>query len=268
LGLQLSTSMKVKADFKNSKNVIGKITGNKYPDEYIIYSAHWDHFGIGKPDATGDNIYNGALDNASGTASLFEMARAFKQMKTKPERTILFIAVTGEEQGLLGSQYYAEHPLYPVAKTLANINIDEINNLGRTKDFEIIGSGQSDLEDYLLQEVKAKGRYIAPEAHPEAGSYFRSDHFNFAKVGIPALTTSSGNDDIKKGKAYGKAFHEEFNDKLYHQPKDEYDPKRWNLDGAMEDLELLFRVGRRIAFDKEWPKWKEGSEFRAKREGK
>jgi len=267
LGLQVSTSMKVKADFKNSKNVIGKITGSKFPDEYIIYSAHWDHFGIGKPDAKGDSIYNGALDNASGTASLLEMVRAFKQMKTKPERTILFIAVTGEEQGLLGSQYYAEHPLYPVAKTLANINIDVINNLGRTKDFEIIGSGQSDLEDYLLQEVKAKGRYIAPEGRPEAGEYFRSDHFNFAKVGVPALTTSSGTDHVEKGNAYGKAFHDEYTDHLYHQPSDEYDPKRWNLDGAMEDLELLFRVGRRIAFDKEWPKWKEGSEFRAKREG-
>lgn len=267
LGATLSTSMKVKADFKNSKNVIGKITGSKYPDEYIVYTAHWDHFGIGKPDAKGDSIYNGALDNASGTAALVEMARAFKSMKTKPERTIVFLAVTGEEQGLLGSLYYSEHPVYPVAKTLANINMDVINNMGKTKDFQIVGSGQSDLEDYLTEEAKKQGRYIAPEAHPEAGSYFRSDHFNFAKVGVPALTTESGVDDAVKGKQAGEAFHTYYNEHLYHQPADEYDPARWNMDGAMQDLKLLFRVGRRIAFAKEWPKWKEGSEFKAKRKG-
>ncbi|NCI46368.1 M28 family metallopeptidase [Sediminibacterium soli] len=261
----VSTSMKVKADFKNSKNVIGRITGSKYPDEYLIYTAHWDHFGIGKPDAMGDSIYNGALDNASGTAALLQMARAFKSMKTKPERTVVFLAVTGEEQGLLGSQYYSAYPVYPVEKTLANINIDVINNMGKTRDFQIVGSGQSDLEDYLAEEAKKQGRYIAPEAHPEAGSYFRSDHFNFAKAGVPALTTESGVDDAEKGKAAGEAFHAFYTDHLYHQPKDEYDPARWNLDGAMQDLELLFRVGRRIVFDREWPKWKEGSEFKAKR---
>ncbi len=268
LSARLRTSMNVKAEFRNSRNVIGKITGSKYPDEYIIYTAHWDHFGKGKPDAKGDSIYNGALDNASGTAALLEMARAFKSMKAKPERSILFLAVTGEEQGLLGSQYYAEHPLYPAAKTLANINIDVINNMGRTKDFQIIGSGQSDLEDYLAAEAKAKGRYIAAEAHPEAGEYFRSDHFNFAKVGVPALTTSAGVDDAIKGKASGESFHKAYNENLYHQPADEYDAARWNMDGAMEDLELLFRVGRKIAFDKEWPRWKDGSEFKAIREKK
>jgi Zn-dependent M28 family amino/carboxypeptidase len=162
--------MKVKSEFKNSKNVLGKITGSKHPDEYIVYSAHWDHFGVGKPDAKGDSIYNGALDNASGTAALLEMARAFKSMKTKPERSILFLAVTGEEQGLLGSQYYAEHPVYPAANTLANINIDVINNMGRARDIQIIGSGQSDLEDYLSEEAKAQGRYIAPEDIPKPGN--------------------------------------------------------------------------------------------------
>jgi Zn-dependent M28 family amino/carboxypeptidase len=265
LGARLSTSMQVKADFKNSKNVIAKITGSTYPDEYIIYTAHWDHFGIGKPDAKGDSIYNGALDNASGTAALLEMARAFQSMKTKPARTIVFLVVTGEEQGLLGSQYYAEHPVYPVAKTLANINIDVINNMGKTKELEIHGAGQSELEDYLANEAKAKGRYIAPDSHPEAGLYFRSDHFNFAKVGIPALTTSSGVEDVAKGKEEGERFMKFYNENLYHQPADQYDPSRWNMDGGMEDLELLFRVGRKIAFDKEWPKWKEGSEFKAKR---
>jgi Zn-dependent M28 family amino/carboxypeptidase len=267
LGAKLSTSMQVKADFKNSKNVIAKITGSTYPDEYIIYTAHWDHFGIGKPDAKGDSIYNGALDNASGTAALLEMARAFQSMKTKPARTIVFLAVTGEEQGLLGSQYYAEHPVYPVAKTLANINIDVINNMGKTKEIEIHGAGQSDLEDFLLAEAKAKGRYIAPDSHPEAGLYFRSDHFNFAKVGVPALTTASGVEDVAKGKDEGEKFRKFYNENLYHQPADQYDPARWNMDGGMEDLELLFRVGRKIAFDKEWPKWKDGSEFKAKRAG-
>lgn len=266
LGAKLSTSMRVAASFKNSRNVIGKITGTIHPDQYVIYSAHWDHFGVGKPDAKGDSIYNGALDNASGTAALLEMARAFMAMRSRPEKTIIFLAVTGEEQGLLGSQYYAEHPIYPVKKTLANINIDVINNMGRTKDFQIIGSGQSDLEDDLAAVAKAKGRYIAPEAHPEAGEYFRSDHFNFAKVGIPALTTASGVDDVNKGKLAGEQFHKFYNEHLYHQPSDEYDAKRWNMDGAMEDLELLFRVGRKIAFEKNWPKWKETSEFKAIRD--
>jgi Zn-dependent M28 family amino/carboxypeptidase len=265
LGLTATTSMTVKADFKNSKNVIGKITGSKYADQYIIYTAHWDHFGIGKPDAKGDSIYNGALDNASGTAALLQMARAYAAMKIKPERSILFLAVTGEEQGLLGSQYYAEHPIYPNEKTLANINIDVINNMGRTKDFQIIGSGQSDLEDYLAEEAQKQGRYIGPEAHPEAGEYFRSDHFNFAKVGVPALTTGAGVDDAVKGKDAGEAFHHFYNENLYHQPADQYDAERWNMDGAMEDLELLFRVGRRIAFAGAGPKWKDGSEFKAKR---
>ena len=265
LGLKLSTSMKVKALFNVSKNVIGKITGSKRPDEYIIYTAHWDHFGVGKPDEKGDSIYNGALDNASGTASLLELARAFKSMKNKPERTILFLSVTAEEQGLLGSAFYTQHPVYPIEKTVANINIDGINNFGKTKDIEITGAGQSELEDYLKKEAESKGRYIAAETHPEAGHYFRSDHFNFAKVGVPALTTSSGTDDIEKGKEYGKRQGEEYTEKYYHRPSDEYDANRWNLDGGLEDIELLFQVGKRLASETSWPKWKEGSEFKALR---
>jgi Zn-dependent M28 family amino/carboxypeptidase len=265
LGLKVSTSMNVKSVFNTSKNVIGKITGSKRPDEYIIYTAHWDHFGIGKPDEKGDTIYNGAMDNASGTAALLELARAFKSLKKQPERTIIFLSVTGEEQGLLGSAYYAQHPLYPIGKTVANINVDGINTVGRTKDFSIIGAGQSELEDYLKKEVVSKGRYIAAESHPEAGYYFRSDHFNFAKVGVPALTTGSGIDLIGEGKEAGIKLRDEYTAKYYHRPADEYDAARWNLEGGIEDIELLFQVGKRLAFETTWPQWKEGSEFKALR---
>ena len=266
LGLKLSGTLESKAVFNLSHNVIAKITGSTNPNEYIIYTAHWDHFGISKPDEKGDSIYNGALDNGSGTASLLELARAFKSMKNKPERTVIFLAVTAEEQGLLGSAYYATHPVFPVEKTVANINIDGINNMGKAKDISISGGmGQSELEDYLEKEVKAKGRYIAPELHPEAGRYFRSDHFNFAKVGVPSLTTGGGIDNIEKGKEYGKKFQDEFTEKYYHKPADQYDPNRWSLDGGLEDIELLFQVGKRLAFENSWPKWKDGSEFKALR---
>jgi Zn-dependent M28 family amino/carboxypeptidase len=268
LNSQVSTSMRVKAVFNTSKNVIAKITGSTAPDEYVIYTAHWDHFGIGKPDAKGDSIYNGALDNASGTASLLEIARAFKQSGVKPARTIVFLSVTAEEQGLLGSAYYAQHPVYPAENTVADLNIDVINNLGKTKDISIAGAGQSELEDYLKTEVEKQGRYIAPESHPEAGHYFRSDHFNFAKAGIPALTTGSGIDDVARGKEAGQKFEDEYNDHLYHQPADEYDPKRWNLDGGVQDLQLLYLVGKRLANESTWPKWKEGSEFKVLRKSK
>ncbi|RYU96486.1 M28 family metallopeptidase [Emticicia agri] len=265
LGLKVSTSMKVKAVFNESKNVIGKITGTTHPKEYIIYTAHWDHFGIGKPDAKGDSIYNGALDNASGTAAILEVARAFKSMKNKPERSIVFLFVTGEEQGLLGSAYYAQNPVYPVDETVANLNIDVINNFGPTKDVSIAGEGQSELEDYLKQELEKKGRYIAPEAHPEAGHYFRSDHFSFAKVGVPALTTGSGIDAIPQGKEYGQKQQEAYNDSFYHQTTDQYDASTWKLEGGIEDTILLFQIGKRLAFETTWPQWKEGSEFKALR---
>lgn len=266
LNLKVSTSMKVKAVFNESKNVIGKITGTKRPNEYIIYTAHWDHFGIGKPDAKGDSIYNGALDNASGTAAILEVARAFKSMKNRPERSIVFLFVTGEEQGLLGSAYYGQNPVYPANETVANLNIDVINNFGPTKDVSIPGGeGQSELEDYLKKELEKKGRYIAPEAHPEAGHYFRSDHFSFAKVGIPALTIGGGIDAIPQGKAYGQKQQEIYNDNFYHQTTDQYDASTWKLAGGLEDTILLFQVGKKLAFEITWPAWKEGSEFKALR---
>jgi Zn-dependent M28 family amino/carboxypeptidase len=266
LNLKVKTSMRVKSQYNKSKNVIAKITGNKRPDEYIIYTAHWDHFGIGKPDETGDSIYNGAVDNASGTAAMLEIARAFKSLKNKPERTIIFLSVTGEEQGLLGSNYYVHHPIYPVKNTVANINMDGFKVNGKTKDVVIDGAGQSDLEDYLKKEAEGQGRYIAPETHPEAGYYFRSDHFNFAKVGIPALNVGGGIDLVEGGKETGIKLADEYNEKYYHHPSDEFDPVRWKLDGTMEDIQLFFLLGKRLAFETTWPKWKQGSEFKAIRE--
>lgn len=265
LNIRLSTTMKVKADYNKSYNVIGKITGTKYPDEVIIYTAHWDHLGIGKPDSTGDNIYNGALDNATGTAGLLELARAFKNMKTKPERTIVILSVTAEEQGLLGSAYYAQNPVYPTAKTLANINMDGLGRFTKTKDIIVVGQGQSDLEDYLKETVEKQGGYISYEPHPEAGYYYRSDHFNFAKAGIPSLYIETGIDVVGEGKEAGTKRDKAYTDHDYHRPSDEYDANTWTMEGGINDLKLLFQVGKRLAFQKTWPEWKEGSEFKALR---
>ncbi len=268
LGLKLSTTMSVKAEYNKSYNVIGKITGSKYPDETIIYTAHWDHLGIGKPDEKGDSIYNGALDNASATAGLLELARGFKSLKTAPERTIVILSVTAEEQGLWGSAYYAQNPVYPAAKTLANINMDGLNYYGKTKDITVVGQGQNELEDYLKEAAAKVDREISYEAHPEAGAYYRSDHFNFAKVGIPSLYTGSGKDIIGQEKGSGVKKEEEYTKEHYHRPSDQFDAKVWVLDGAIADLQLLFQVGKRLAFTNQWPIWKTGSEFKAIREKK
>ncbi len=266
LGIQLSTTMKVEALYDVSHNVLGKITGSKYPDETIIYSAHWDHLGIGTPDEKGDSIYNGALDNASGTAGLLEIARAFKHMNPAPERTILFLSVTAEEQGLWGSAYYAENPVIPPAKTVANINMDGLNWFGKTKDVVVIGQGQNELEDILLDETKKVGRIITFDAHPQAGSYYRSDHFNFAKVGVPALYMKYGTQVIGKDSAYGLSTTEAYTKNHYHRPSDETSLVTANLEGAIDDLGLLFKVGRRLSLEHTWPRWKAGSEFKALRE--
>jgi Zn-dependent M28 family amino/carboxypeptidase len=265
LGEKLSTRVKVKSVYNISRNVIAKITGSKRPDEYILYTAHWDHLGIGKPDAKGDSIYHGALDNASGSAALIEMARAFMNGKEKPERTILFLSVTGEEQGLLGSEYYAEHPIYPLSKTVANLNMDVIGPYEKSNDVVIYGYGQNELENYVADLAKGQGRYIAPEARPEAGSYFRSDHFSFAKAGVPALDMEGGIDIVGKGKDYGKKQMDEFVANHYHQPSDRYDPS-WTFDKGMQDMELLFMIGEKLASETSWPAWKPGSEFKAMRD--
>jgi Zn-dependent M28 family amino/carboxypeptidase len=266
LQLKVSTSMSVTATYNKSHNVIAKITGSSRPEEVIIYTAHWDHFGIGKPDKTGDSIYNGALDNATGTAGLIELGRAFHSLKTKPERTIVFLSVTAEEQGLLGSAYYAQNPVFPVKNTVANINIDGLNRFARTRDMVVFGEGQSELEDYLKEELAKDSGYISFDPHPEAGYYYRSDHFNFAKKGVPAIFVNYGNDMVGKGKEYGQQLEDKYTAENYHQPSDEFDPATWTCDGAMQDLKVFFRLGKRLAFSSTWPKWKEGSEFKAIRE--
>lgn len=261
LPLKITTGLSVTARYNQSHNVIAKIPGTKHADECIIYSAHWDHFGISKPDARGDSIYNGAVDNASGTAALLELAKGFKGLKTKPERTIIFLSVTAEEQGLWGSAYYAENPVFPKEKTVADINMDMFYPYGKTKDISVVGHGQSDLEDYLVAEAKKQGRYVEPESDPAKGMYFRSDHFNFAKVGIPALYVETGTDLIGKGKEAGKQMHDNYTATTYHKPNDEYNAS-WDVSGTVQDLQLLFAVGKRLAYGNEWPKWKPGSEFR------
>ncbi len=265
LQVSASASIEVEAKYNVSKNVVAKVTGKTRPDEYLIYSAHWDHFGIGKPDESGDSIYNGALDNASGTAALLALAKAYKT-DAQPERTVVFLAVTAEEQGLWGSAFYAQNPIYPIEKTVANINMDGINPYGKMRDVSIIGVGQSEMEDLLNAELEKLGRYSAPEPNPVAGYYFRSDHFNFAKVGIPALYFGTGIDHVDKGKEYGKQLQDDYTANYYHKPNEEYDPARWNLDGAVDDVQLLYNVGRSLANSDKWPSWKEGSEFKAIRD--
>jgi Zn-dependent M28 family amino/carboxypeptidase len=265
LGVNLSGAIAVEATYNVSQNVVAKVTGKNKPDEYLIYTAHWDHFGIGKPDETGDSIYNGALDNASGTAALLALAKAFATDQ-KPDRSVIFLAVTAEEQGLWGSAYYAQNPIYPKEKTVANINMDGINPYGKMKDVSIIGSGQSEMEDLLNAELEKLGRYSAPEPNPVAGYYFRSDHFNFAKIGIPALYFGTGIDHVEKGKEYGKQLQDEYVAVYYHKPSDEYDTSRWNLDGAVDDVQILYNVGKSLANSDKWPNWKAGSEFKAVRD--
>ncbi|MCR9017036.1 M28 family metallopeptidase [Aquiflexum gelatinilyticum] len=265
MNLTASTSLEVKAKYDVSKNVIAKITGSKYPDEYIIYTAHWDHLGIGAPDASGDSIYNGAWDNASGTAALLGMAKAFIE-DAKPERSVVFLTVTAEEQGLLGSAYYSQNPVFPKEKTVANINLDGMNPYGKMKDVALIGLGQSELEDILNVELEKKGRYSTPESIPSAGWYYRSDHFNFAKIGIPALYIGIGVDHVEKGKAYGKELESKYNSEVYHKPGDNYDPANWDYEAMLGDVQLLYEVGKKLSNSTAWPGWKEGSEFKAVRD--
>ena len=267
LNAGVSFSMDLQVKYDKSYNVIGTIRGTANPDEYIIYTAHWDHLGIGRKDASGDSIYNGALDNASGTAGLLEIAKAFKSLEQKPLRSVVFLAVTAEEQGLWGSAYYAGNPIYPKEKTVANINMDGINPYGKMKDVMIIGSGQSEMEDYLRREAALFDRDVIPDDESEKGYYFRSDHFNFARIGIPALYIKTGSDFIGRGKEYGNELKTTYTQKYYHQPSDELDTTRMNFEGGIDDLKLLFQVGKRLSFSDDWPEWKAGSEFKAIREG-
>ena len=250
----------------DSRNVVAKLEGSDatLKDEYVIYTAHWDHFGIGEK-VNGDSIYNGAADNASGTAGLLAMAKAYSVMKTAPKRSILFLSVTAEEQGLLGSQYYAVTPIYPLAKTLANINMDVLNTWGPTSDLTVIGLGNSDLDDYAAEAAIEQKRTLRPDAEPEKGFYYRSDHFNFAKQGVPAFDPEPGVEFVGKPAGYGKEKRDEYTAKDYHQPQDEIKPT-WDLSGAVLDLDLFLAIGYRVANASKFPEWKPGNEFRAARE--
>ncbi len=265
LSSKASVSMNVQSKYDVSKNVIAKITGKESPDEVVIYTAHWDHLGVGKPDENNDSIYNGALDNSSGMAALLTFAKGFKTEK-QPKRTVAFLMVTAEEQGLWGSAYYAENPIFPKEKTVANINIDGVNPYGKMKDVSLIGVGQSDLEDLLNEELAKVGRYSSPEPNPAVGYYYRSDHFNFAKIGIPALYIGTGVDHLEKGKEYGKSIQDDYTMKHYHKVSDEYRGDQWNWEGTLEDAQLLFEVGKKLVNRNVWPQWKEDSEFRSIRE--
>jgi Zn-dependent M28 family amino/carboxypeptidase len=249
-----------------SRNVIAKLEGSdpELRNEYLVYTAHWDHLGRDTTRA-GDQIFNGALDNASGTAALLELAKGFKALPTAPKRTVLFLAVTAEEQGLLGAKYYAANPLYPLDRTVANINIDGINQWGRTRDVVVVGYGNSTLDDILAEAAAEQGRVLAPDPESEKGFFYRSDHFEFAKKGVPALYTDSGTEFLDKPTGYGQSKREEYTANDYHKPSDEVKPD-WDLSGAVEDLALMFNVGYRVAQSPTWPEWKPGTEFKAIRE--
>lgn len=249
-----------------SQNVVAKLSGSDpaLTGEYLVYSAHWDHLGR-DPNRQGDQIFNGALDNATGTAALLELAKAFKAMPTAPKRTVVFLAVTAEEQGLLGAKYYAANPLYPLEKTLANINIDGINQWGSTRDIVVIGYGNSTLDDVLAEVAGARQRVLAPDPEPGKGYFFRSDHFEFAKMGVPALYTESGTEYIGKPEGYGQQKREEYVANDYHKPSDDIKAD-WDLSGGVEDVNLLFETGWRILQGPTWPEWKAGTEFKSIRE--
>jgi Zn-dependent M28 family amino/carboxypeptidase len=247
-----------------SQNVVGILPGSARPDETVIYTAHWDHLGIGEPDANGDRIYNGAIDNGTGLAHLIEQARAFAA-GPRPQRSVVFLAVTAEEKGLLGSEYYAANPLYPAAKTAGVINTDVLGVLGPARDFSIRGNQKFGLLDILVEEGARRGRRYSPDPRPEAGGFFRSDHFTLAKVGIPAMSFSPGQDLVNGGVARAQAWQANYTAKMYHQPDDEYSPD-WDFSGMVEDAELLHAVGERLANSSEWPNWSADSEFRAARD--
>jgi Zn-dependent M28 family amino/carboxypeptidase len=266
LGVHASATLKNKIQTIESRNVIGKLTGSdsKLKNEYIVYTAHWDHLGI-VPDANGDKIYHGAVDNATGVGGLIEIARAYSRLAKPPRRSILFISVTGEEQGLLGSEYYATHPIYPLSKTLAVINMDALNVYGKTRDITITGPGMSDLEDIARQVAAEQRRVARSDPFPEKGGYFRSDHFPFANEGVPALASDSGIEYVGKSADYGKQTLERFEAESYHQPSDVVRPD-WDLSGAVQDLQYYWMVGYRVAQADQIPQWKPGSEFKAKRD--
>ena len=261
-GVTLTADYRVKRETVVSKNVVGLLPGTTHPDQTIMYTAHWDHLGIGKPDETGDRIFNGAADNGSGLAAVLELARLFASAP-RTQRSIVFLAVTAEEKGLLGSEYYASNPLYPLETTVAALNMDSLGLYGPARDFSTFGPNT--VVDEVAAAGKKQGRTLAPDPRPEAGSFFRSDHFPLSKVGVPAVSFKSGDDLVNGGKARGVALREVYNEKKYHQPKDEWS-EEMDFTGEAQDVMLLYDVGRSLANSTRWPDWTPGSEFKAVRD--
>ncbi|WP_119719118.1 M28 family metallopeptidase [Cognatilysobacter tabacisoli] len=274
LKAKVSVDLKSTITEKSSQNVVAMLPGSERPDEAVVYMAHWDHLGDHQgeghadgaapaaADAAADTIYNGAVDNATGVAGIVEIAEAFAKQNPAPKRSVLFLAVTLEESGLLGSKYYVANPVVPLNKTAAVINLDAMPVIGKARDMTVVGMGSSELEDILKPIAQAQGRTLVAEATPESGFYFRSDHFNFAKAGVPALYAKGGDDLLEGGTAAGQAAQVDYRDNRYHKPADEFDPA-WKLDGVIQDLEALYAVGREVAGGETWPTWYEGNAFRA-----
>lgn len=264
--LNLTASMNFENDIarKASKNVIGVMKGSKRPDEYVLYTAHWDHLGRCTAAADGDDICNGAVDNATGTAALVALAEGFAKAGA-PERSVVFLAVTAEESGLLGSKFYAENPVFPLSQTVGGVNMDAFSMSGPAKNLTVIGKGKSQLDLYLEAAAKSEGRTPETEPTPEKGFYYRSDHFSFAKLGVPMVYFEGGDDLVTGGKAAAKAAAEDYEKNRYHAPGDEFDEK-WDWSGVMSDLKLYYRIGRMLAMTDAWPNWNDGDEFRAVRD--
>lgn len=264
LNLSASVSFNNSISKTQSNNVIGILPGSERPDEYVLYTAHWDHLGRCKPAADGDDICNGAVDNATGTAALVALAEAHNKAGA-PERTLVFLAVTAEESGLLGSKYYAANPVYPLAQTVGGVNMDAFLIASPSKDVTVIGQGKSQLDDYLAAVLAQTGQTASPDPVPQNGYYYRSDHFSLAKLGVPMLYIDAGEDLVEGGKQAGKAIADDYTENRYHGPKDEYDPN-WDWSGVAAQLQIFYRVGRMLAMSKSWPNWAQGDEFRATRD--
>jgi len=265
LGESLTAATRSTVTHTTTRNVIGMVPGTRHPDDVILYTAHWDHLGV-KPDIPGaDKIYNGAVDNGMGVSSILELGEAFAHDKPPPARSIAIICWTLEEQGLLGSEYFGEHPVWPLNHIVAGINLDANLPEGRAHDLVVIGNGGSELEDDLAAILKTQNRIISPDPEPEKGHFYRSDHISLAKLGVPMLDPDGGFDLLVGGKAAGQAARDDYSKNHYHQPSDEYDPD-WDLSGPVEDLQALYALGESLANSDAWPNWHKGNEFRAIRD--
>lgn len=263
--LKLNATINQTVKTTTSRNVAGGIKGTTHPEEYVLYMAHWDHLGMSEDVEGEDKIFNGAVDNATGTAAIIEVGEAMVE-RGAPERSVIFVAVTAEESGLLGSAYYGAKPLVPLAQTVGGLNIDAMLPVGETKDMKVIGFGSSELEDLLKRQLEKRGMYVVPDDKPEAGYFYRSDHISLAKLGVPMLYADPGNDHVTNGMTYGEKFAKEYTAERYHKPGDEYDDS-WDLSGIVQATDIMLDMGYELANSDDWPNWYEGTEFRGLRDG-